>query len=181
MKINIEKDKSSRLINCGMVIMVSCGYQDKRTITPCAWHMPVSKEPAIISVALAKKHFSSELIRKSKEFIINIPDWKLLDKMMKCGKISGRNIDKFDHASLTAQKAKVLDSASLVQECIANIECQLIDIAEKGDHYVFYGEIANAIAEQDFFINDMWDTKRVDLIFHLGGKFFFKSNSPITF
>ena len=100
MKTNIETNKASRLINCGMVIMVSCGYQDKRTITPCAWHMPVSKEPTIISIALAKKHFSSELIRKSKEFAVNVPDWKLLDKMGKCGKVSGRNVDKFNQASV---------------------------------------------------------------------------------
>ena len=180
MKNEIQTNIASRLTSCGTLIMVTAGYQGLKTITPCAWHMPVSKEPPIVSVALSKKHFSSELIGKSKEFAINVPGWKLLDKVLKCAKASGRTMNKFKYAGLTEQKAETLKDTSLIKECIANIECKLVEMAEKGDHYIFYGEITKAIAEQDYFVNDMWDTSKVDLIFHIGGKCFSKSTQAIT-
>ena len=179
MKKAIAKEKSSRLINCGMVIMVSSNYKDKNNIVTCAWRMPGSKNPPLLGVALAKSHFSSELIKKNGEFIINIPSWGLLDKVVLCGSFSGRDKDKFKETGLISQKANHLVKTPKIKECIGSIECVLSDIKEIGDHYVFWGEAVCAEAEEEYFVNDMWDTTGVDLIFHLGGRFFFKS-SPHT-
>ena len=175
MKTKIHNDKASRLVNCGEVILLSCGYQGKTTITTCAWHMPLSKAPPLLAVALAKGHFSSELINKSREFVVNIPQWALLDKVMFCGSVSGKKIDKFKASEFTPQKAAALKESPKIKECIANVECKLHDAKEAGDHFVFLGEIVYAEAEEAYFINDLWDTNKIDLIFHLGGKFFFKS------
>ncbi|MEM7816616.1 MAG: flavin reductase family protein, partial [Candidatus Aenigmatarchaeota archaeon] len=108
MKMQIDIDKVTRLLNPGEVIMITSAYKEKVTITTCAWQMPLSKEPPLVAVALAKKHFSSELILKSKEFAINIPDWSLLDKLIYCGSISGRTVDKFKETNFTKEKAKFL-------------------------------------------------------------------------
>jgi len=134
----------------------------------------LSKNPALLGIALAKKHFSSELIKKSSQFIVNIPEWKLLDKVMFCGAVSGREIDKFKETKLTADKAHSLAKTPKIAECIGSIECSLFDIKEAGDHYLFFGEVVYAEAENHLFINDFWDTNKAELIFHLGGKFFFK-------
>lgn len=176
MKIEVNKQNASRLINCGPVILVTSSYKDKTNITTCAWSMPLSKDPALLAVALAKKHFSSELIKLSSQFIINIPEWKLLDKVMACGSISGRNMDKFKENGFTAEKAHSLSDAPKIAECVASLECSLVDVKEMGDHYLFAGEIIYAEAEEGLFVNDFWDTNRAELIFHLGSKFFFKSS-----
>ncbi|UCC95755.1 MAG: flavin reductase family protein [Candidatus Omnitrophota bacterium] len=179
MKKMVDESKASRLVNCGMIILVTAAYKDKSTITPCAWYLPLSKKPPSVGVALAKSHFSSELIKKSQEFIINIPHWSLLEKVIVCGSVSGRQVDKFKEAHLTPQKAHSLVKTPKVDECVGNIECSLWDIKEVGDHYLFLGEVIYAEAEEDFFINDMWDTQRGDFIFHLGSRFFFKSSPSI--
>ena len=145
MKIEVEKTAASRLINCGELILVTAGHKDKVTITPCAWHMPISKSPAALGVALAKKHFSSELIKKSGEFAINIPDWPLLDRVIDCGKCSGREVDKFKKINLTKVKGCAISKAPLVGECIGNIECTLLDIKDVGDHFIFIGEILSFV------------------------------------
>ena len=181
MKREISKSQASRLINCGMVILVTAAYKDKTTITPCAWHLPLSKSPSSLGIALARSHFSSELIRKSEEFIINIPDWALLDKLVACGKCSGRDVDKFKEAKLTPQKGGSLVKTPRISECIGHLECSLIDIKEVGDHFLFLGEIIQAQAEEDYFRGGIWDTGKVNLIFHLGSKFFFKSSEYIEF
>ena len=95
MKKRIESSIASRLINCGIVVLVSCGYKGKRNITTCAWHMPVSKEPPLVAVDLAKKHFSSSLIKESGELVINVSSWSYLDKVMMYGRLKGRESDKF--------------------------------------------------------------------------------------
>jgi flavin reductase (DIM6/NTAB) family NADH-FMN oxidoreductase RutF len=169
------------LINCGEVILVTAAYKDKATITTCAWHLPLSRSPAALGIALAKTHFSSELIKKSGEFIVNIPDWSLLDKVMLCGSLSGRALDKFKEAKLTPQKPHHLVKTYAVKECIAHLECSLLDLKEIGDHFLFLGEIVYAQAESEFFVNDFWDTAKVNLIFHLGSKFFFKSSPYIEY
>jgi flavin reductase (DIM6/NTAB) family NADH-FMN oxidoreductase RutF len=181
MKREVYKDNANRLINCGMVVLVTSAYKDKANITTCAWQVPLSKKPPALAVALAKKHFSSELIRKSEEFIVNIPDWSLLDKVVRCGTLSGWKVDKFAQVGLTPQKAHSLVKTPKIGECIGSLECSLFDIKEIGDHYLFFGEIIYAEAESDYFGEGFWDTKKIDLIFHLGSSYFFKSSEFIDF
>lgn len=179
MKIKVSNEKASRLLNCGMTVLVTAAYKDKTTITPCAWHMPLSRKPSSLGIALAKTHFSSEAIQKSQEFIVNIPDWTLLDKLLVCGSVSGRESDKFKTAQLTQKPAVVLTKTPIIEECIGHIECSLFDVKEVGDHFLFLGEVVYTQADEQLFANDFWNTDKVDFIFHLGSKFFFKS-SPYT-
>ena len=175
MKKPIELNQASRLINCGMLIMVTAAFDDKATITPCAWHMPISKEPPLVGVALAKKHFSSELIQKSKEFIINIPSWQLLRQVMVCGSKSGREVDKFKRSGFTKAQAGSLAGTPVINECVGHLECKLQEVREIGDHFIFTGQVVEAKAQIEYFMGGFWDTRRVKLLFHLGGKAFFTS------
>lgn len=181
MRKEIDKNQASRLINCGMVVMVSAAYKDKKNVTTCAWHQPLSKSPSAVGVALAKKHFSSELIKQSQEFIINVPCWGLLDKVVMCGSLSGWKNDKFKEAKFTPQKAHTLVKVDSINECIGIIECSLVGVKEVGDHYFFIGEVVYAEAEEKYFANGFWDTSKVDLIFHLGGRYFCKSSPYIEY
>jgi len=171
MKQEIPKSKASRLINPGGVILVSSAYKDKTNIITLAWHMPISKEPPLIGIAIAKSHFSYELIKKSQEFIVNIPSLDLLKQTIYCGSIHGDKADKFKEANLTAQKASKLAKAPLIKECIGNIECYLRDVKDTGDHGLFIGEAIYACAQEGLF-DETWKINKAKLIFHLGGKFF---------
>jgi flavin reductase (DIM6/NTAB) family NADH-FMN oxidoreductase RutF len=166
------------LINCGQMIIVSVSCNGQETLTPCAWHMTLSRAPALIGIALAKGHFSSELIAASKEFIINIPEWTNLDKLMLCGSISGRTADKFKLSGFTQAPAHCLSQAHPIKECIGHIECQVQEAVAFGDHYLFCGRPVYAQADSGLFIGDTWDTAACSLIFHLGGKLFSKLMKP---
>lgn len=176
MKKEVPLLRANRLINSGNIVLVTSAYKDKSNIVTLAWHSPVSYNPPILGILVAKEHFSSELILKSEEYIINIPEWSILDKVIWCGKYSGRDVDKFKETKLTPQKAKRLVKTPVIAECIGSIECYLRDYKEVGDHYLFLGESIYAEAESEFFKNDIWDTKKVELIYHLGKNFFMKSS-----
>ncbi len=175
MKIELPKEKASRLINCGQLILVSVGDGENSTVTPCAWHLVISKEPVLLGIALAKKHYSSELIRKTKEFSVNVPDWSLVKKTTYCGSVSGRTLDKFKEAKLSPLKPHSLKFSPRIKECLAALECKLFKTYSLGDHYLFVGKVVFAEAEAEYF-QEIWDTRRVELIFHLGARFFFKSS-----
>jgi flavin reductase (DIM6/NTAB) family NADH-FMN oxidoreductase RutF len=176
MKIQVQISRANRLINSGNIVLVTSNYKDKSNIVTLAWHTPVSLRPPVIGICVAKTHFSSELILKSEEFIVNIPDWSLLDKVIYCGKHSGRDIDKFEGTKLTPQKAERLIRTPKIAECIGSIECYLRDYKEIGDHFLFFGEPIYVEAESEFFKQDIWDTSKVSLIYHLGSNFFMKSS-----
>ncbi|MFH1621864.1 MAG: flavin reductase family protein [Candidatus Omnitrophota bacterium] len=178
MKVEVPKSQATRLINPGEVILVSSYYKDKANIITLAWHMPISKDPALVGIAIAKSHLSFELIKKSEEFIINIPDVDLLKQTIACGSISGDKVDKFKKSGLTQEKADKLIKTPRIKECMGHLECYLRDLKDIGDHGLFIGEIIGASAQDGLFDNK-WQVDKTKLIFHLGGKFF-TSSSVIT-
>ncbi|MDP3142974.1 MAG: flavin reductase family protein [Candidatus Omnitrophota bacterium] len=171
MKIEIEPKKASRIINCGEVILVSCASKTKTNIITLAWHMPVSQEPATVAICVAKTHFSHRLIEETGEFVINVPTWELLPKVIYCGSHSGAKLDKFKESGLMSQRANRIKNSPLIKECVGHLECQVRQKSDFADHSIFIGEVAYAFAEESLF-DEVWQVDKVKLIFHLGGKFF---------
>jgi flavin reductase (DIM6/NTAB) family NADH-FMN oxidoreductase RutF len=54
----------------------------------------------------------------------------LIDQVVGVGTCSGADTDKFDKFGLTPLKGKHV-GAPLIKECLANIECKVIEILEK--------------------------------------------------
>ena len=178
MKVEIPKERATRLISSGNVILLSCAYKDKANIITLAWKTPLSHKPPLVGVSIAKTHFSCELVEKSEEFIINIPALSLLKKVVFCGKVSGRDVDKFKEAKLTPLKANRLTKTPLISECIGNLEVALRDIREFGDHKLFVGEIIYAQAEEVLF-DQAWNVDKARLIYHLGDNHFTSSEKMV--
>jgi len=178
MKIEIPRQRATRLLSSGNVILVSSAYKDKANIITLAWKTPLSHKPPLLGISIAKTHFSSELIEKSEEFVVNVPDLNLLEKVVFCGKASGRDVDKFKETKLTPLKANRLVKTPLISECIGNLEVALREIREFGDHKFFVGEIIYAQAEENLF-DQTWNVDRTKLIYHLGGSFFTGSDKMI--
>jgi len=178
MKVEIPHQRATRLLSSGNVILVTCACKDKVNIIPLAWKTPLSHKPPLVGISIAKTHFSGELIEKSEEFIINVPDLSLLEKVVYCGSVSGRDVDKFKQTKLTPGKANRLVKTPLISECVGNIECYLRDIREFGDHKFFVGEIIYAQTEEGLF-DQAWNVDKTKLIYHLGSSFFTSSGKMI--
>ena len=59
-----------------------------------------------------------------------IPTVDMLDQVVGIGTCSGADKDKFAKFKLTAVQGKVV-KATLIKECLVNIECKVIDIVRK--------------------------------------------------
>ena len=71
--------------------------------------------------------------------MVNMPTVDLIDKVIACGSVSGRDVDKFEKTGLTPLPATKV-TPPLIAECPMNLECKVLDIQEIGDHDMFLGE-----------------------------------------
>ena len=173
MKKKVELDKVTRLINHGPVVLVSSSYDDRMDITPVAWHMPVSKDPPTIALEIHEKHFIYECIKKTGDFVINIPSRASSEDIVRCGSCSGRDVDKFAANGLTPEPSATIKSPRL-GEALAFMECVLVEDEYLAKKYnMVLGEVKYAEAEEEAF-RDHWLFKRDDMktVHHLGDRTF---------
>ena len=97
-------------------------------------------EPVIVGISIAKGRHTHELITRTGEFVVNLPPARILEKVDRCGSVSGRDVDKFAAFGLTTVPATRV-RPPLIAECPVNLECRLLDVEEIGDHDMFKGEV----------------------------------------
>ncbi len=121
-------------------VMVTTGNKKESNIMTLSWVGVVCSSPPLIGIAVRPQRHSYELIRKYKEFVINIPDTSLLKEADICGTIDGKSIDKFAKAGLS-KASPVFVKAPLIKECKANFECKAKKRIRLGSHDLFIAEI----------------------------------------
>ena len=110
-------------------------------------------KPVIIGIAIRKVTYSHSLISKTGEFVVNMPTVDIIDKVMVCGEVSGRRVDKFRKTGLTPLPA-VRVSPPLIAEYLINLECKVLGIQEIGDHDLFLGEVLVQHVEEEILNKD---------------------------
>ncbi len=121
--------KAFTLMESGPVVLVTTHDGTKANIMTISWTMVVDFTPVFAITTGAWNH-SFAALRKHRECVIAIPTVDLLDKVIGIGTCSGADTDKFAQFRLTPVKAKLV-RPPLIQECLANLECKVIDIIKK--------------------------------------------------
>jgi len=135
-----------------------------------AWIIPVSVNPPLLAMSIRPERYSHNLILETGEFVVNIPTFELAQKVLFCGRRSGRTHDKFKEASLSPQKAKKVN-APIIGECIAHLKCKLVKTVNTGDHTLFIGQIVSAYALKSYF-KEVYDMTKFNPCLHLGKNLF---------
>lgn len=175
----ISASSAYRLLHPKLAVLLTCvDKEGKANIITLAWTMPVSMQPPLVAVSIAPKRYSHEMIRETKEFVINIPTMKFVKETLFCGRRSGREVDKFKETEFTPMPAKTV-KAPIIKECIAHIECKLYKQIPAGDHTLFIGEAQAAYADENVFGNK-YDLEKAKLIFHVGGNKFTTVSTKIV-
>lgn len=132
-----------RFLEPGPVVLVSSGYDGKYNIMTMGWHTVMEFTPALVGCVIAGSNYSFDLIRKSRECVINLPTSELLDEVAGIGNCSGAETDKFDRFKLTARKAVKVKSP-LIAECYASFECRISDDSLVKKYNFFILEVVKA-------------------------------------
>ena len=142
----LELNKAFTLIEPGPVVLVTTHDEDKDNIMTISWTMVTDFTPVFAITTGAWNH-SFAALRKNQECVIAIPTVDLLDKVVGIGTCSGADTDKFAKFKLTPMPSKLV-RPPLIRECLANIECKVIDIVEKHNIVVLEGMAAYVDTER---------------------------------
>ncbi|MEM3459387.1 MAG: flavin reductase family protein [Candidatus Bathyarchaeia archaeon] len=170
-KVNVNPSSASRLLHPMHTVLVSCiDKSGKPNIITLAWAMPTSINPPLVAISISPRRHSHSLIEETKEFVVNIPTINILKETLFCGRVSGREHNKFKETGLTPLPAKKVKPPA-IKECVAHLECKLHSQFTTGDHTIFIGEIVDAYADADAF-TETYSLEKAKMVFHLGGNEF---------
>jgi flavin reductase (DIM6/NTAB) family NADH-FMN oxidoreductase RutF len=123
------------------VYIIGVKYRTKINGMTSAWVTQVSVQPPMISVAVGKSHYTSELISKAKSFSVNILSPEQMELARKCGFSSGRDQDKLQEEEVFYPAT----GAPILNNCAAYLDCKLTQQFEVGDHILFIGTVIQAV------------------------------------
>ena len=125
----LRLSKAFTLLESGPVVLVTTHDGPKDNIMTISWTMVLDFTP-VFAITTGEWNHSFAALRKNRECVIAIPTVDMLDKAVGIGTCSGKDTDKFAKFKLTPVPGKVVRSP-LIKECLANIECKVIDIVKK--------------------------------------------------
>ena len=137
-----ETTEYFRYLHPHLTVLVTCGKGDERNIITVAWHMPISVDPPLLGISVAHRRHSHGLIRRYREFVVNVPALDIISKVHRCGSVSGRDVDKFSDTGLTPAESSAVSVPSIM-ECPVSMECRLEAEHDLGDHTLFVGRVVH--------------------------------------
>jgi len=120
--------------------LVSCGTMEEHNVLTAAWTGIVNSEPPMTYVSIRPQRHSHHIIKESGEFVINLPTEAIVKATDLCGVKSGRDVDKFALAGLTAEPSNLVASPGIA-ECPISLECKVREIYSLGSHDMFLADI----------------------------------------
>ena len=78
-KIDLPVDEIRRYLEPGPIVLVSSAHGGKRNIMTMGWHTVMEFTPSLVGCVIAGGNYSFDLIRKSRECVINLPTTALTD------------------------------------------------------------------------------------------------------
>ncbi|MCP4158069.1 MAG: flavin reductase family protein [bacterium] len=170
-----------RLLNPGLVMLVSVGDGSRDNLFSVTWNMPIRKTPGMVAILAGKRHYSYSFIEETGEFGINVPDASMADAVFGCGTTSGADgKDKFVRFGLTREESQKI-KAPVVKEAIAHLECRVCQVVDMGASSLLIAQILAAAADPRYFKNGEWKfDDGLQLLHHLGDDHFSISERAIT-
>jgi flavin reductase (DIM6/NTAB) family NADH-FMN oxidoreductase RutF len=148
------------------LLLVTAGSDGRPNIMTIGWGTVGSMwgRPCFL-IMVRPSRYSHRLLEQSGDFTVNVAPAAMAETIAYCGKVSGRECDKFAQRHLTAVPARQV-RAPIVGEAVIHYECRTLyrsDLApdsllpairdqayQRGDyHRLYVGEILAAYADED--------------------------------
>ncbi len=155
-------------------VMVSCGkHPGEYNIITVAWTGTICSDPPMCYISIRPSRHSYDIIKRNREFVINLTTEELSWITDWCGVKSGHDHNKFDDMNLSPVRS-IKVKAPAIAESPVNIECRVTDIIELGIHHMFIAEVI-AIQADSKYIDPKTGAFRMDkarLISYQHGKYY---------
>lgn len=137
----LKLSRAFTLIEPGPVVLVTTRDRETDNVMTISWTMVVDFTPRF-AITTGAWNFSYRVLERTKQCVIAVPAVDLLDKVVGIGTCSGADTDKFAKFRLTPVPGRKV-GAPLIAECLANVECRVVDFVRKHDIVVLEGVAAH--------------------------------------
>ena len=131
------------------VMVSSQRPKEKANIITVAWAGTVCSSPAMVSISVRKERYSYEILKETKEFVINLATKELVFALDFCGVRSGKTVDKFKEMHLTELPSAKVKAPGILESPV-NIECKVTEIKSLGSHDLFLAEVVHVTVEDRY-------------------------------
>ncbi len=119
------------------VVVITTKWNQKLNGMSAAWVSRASEQPFLVMASVYKKNYSHGLVQNSRIFAMNYLREGQQNVAIHFGKQSGREVDKFRKVPFFSEKT----GAPILKDCLAYLDCRVIDEMDSGDHTIFLGEV----------------------------------------
>jgi|WetSurMetagenome_2_1015567.scaffolds.fasta_scaffold345511_1 flavin reductase (DIM6/NTAB) family NADH-FMN oxidoreductase RutF len=124
-------------------VLIGTVFEGKTDFAPYAWCGIAGGDPPAFSVSINNRRFTLRGLNQNHTFSVNIPSDDMVRETDYCGMVSGKDADK-----AKACKFKIfygrLKTAPLIEQCPVNLECEVFQVLELGDHSLVIGKIVQS-------------------------------------
>ena len=142
-KISFPLSKVYGLLEPGPVVLVTTTREGRANIMAMSWHTMLEFEPPLVGCVINNGSYTFDILKETKECVINIPTVELSKKVVDCENTTGRTVNKFTEFSLTPVASSCI-AAPLIEECYANLECRVVDDKMVAKYNFFILEVLKA-------------------------------------
>lgn len=151
-------ERASFLLQPGRPILCTTKNEDGTDhVAPFSWINPISHKPPKVGLALLcepKKQHSLVNIERTGEFLINLPDMALADKLVLASYWQMHGENKFDRSAFTRREPEKIAPVA-IEECRAHLECRVFHSLTTGDHVLLLADVVAAYYDEDAFMGNM--------------------------
>ncbi|MDD3409265.1 MAG: flavin reductase family protein [Eubacteriales bacterium] len=154
-------------------LLVGCADENgKPNFFTAAWTGVCCTKPPMVTLSIKPERYSHDLIQRSGEFTLNLPDEALCRAVDYCGVKSGRDTDKLAVLGLHAVAAPPLALAPALAEAPAHLCCRVDRVLRLGSHDLFLARVEQVyVAERCFLPSGSIDESRMKLLGYFHGKY----------
>ncbi|MRV76712.1 flavin reductase family protein [Duganella sp. FT92W] len=163
-------EKAYRLLESGPVVLVTTQSEQGPNVMTMGFHMMLQHEPPLVGCVIGPWDYSHAALIESAECVLSLPTIEMAEVVTKIGNCSGSEVDKFDAFGLTARPAATV-APPLVAECLANLECRVVDRSLASRYNFFVLEV------QRIWVNENKPERR--LIHHAGDGVFIADGETV--
>ena len=126
----------------------------------------------MVYISVRPNRYSYNIIKKNKEFVINLTNKDLAFATDWCGVRSGKDYDKFKEMKLHKEKAKFV-KCPIIKESPVAVECKVKEIVELGSHHMFIAEVLSIDADEKYMDDKgSFDISKCNLIAYANGGYY---------
>ena len=131
-------------------VLVSCGSNEEEyNLLTISWVGTICTNPPMCYISVRPERHSYDILKKNKEFVINLTNEEMAYATDWCGVRSGKDHNKFKEMNLTPAKSEFI-SAPIIKESPLSIECRVKEIVKLGSHDMFIADVVNVQADSRY-------------------------------